>query len=106
MLLPFLSAFFTATLLPHLLSANPPFADRAKHRHDKVIVCVSGGKDSVVALLAALAIYGRERVVAHHCLVEEDWERTVEYIQGLLVNSLKGGPILHRRVEICTEGWN
>jgi 3'-phosphoadenosine 5'-phosphosulfate sulfotransferase (PAPS reductase)/FAD synthetase len=83
MLLPFLSAFFTVTLLPHLLSANPPFADRAKHRHDKVIVCVSGGKDSVVALLAALAIYGRERVVAHHCLVEEDWERTVEYIQGL-----------------------
>jgi len=23
-----------------------------------------------------------------------------------MVNSLKGGPILHRRVEICTEGWN
>ena len=83
MLLPFLSAFFTATFLPHLLSANPPFADHAKHRHDKVVVCVSGGKDSVVTLLAALAIYGRARVIAHHCLVEEDWEGTVEYIQGL-----------------------
>jgi hypothetical protein len=26
--------------------------------------------------------------------------------EQVVVNSLKGGPILHRRMEICTEGWN
>lgn len=70
-------------LQPHLLRANPPYADPACNAHDKVIVCVSGGKDSILALLSALALYGYERVIAHHCIVEEDWEHTIDYIQAL-----------------------
>lgn len=70
-------------LQPHLLRANPPYADPARNAHDKVIVCVSGGKDSILALLSALVLYGPERVIAHHCIVEEDWEHTTDYIQAL-----------------------
>lgn len=59
---------------------QPP-APPARHSGSKVIVSVSGGKDSIACLLLAIAIYGREHVIVHHQRVPEDWPHTVEYIQ-------------------------
>src|SRR5215469_14338027 len=46
-----------------------------------VVVSMSGGKDSVAALLAALERYGIKRVMAHHQVILEDWPGTPEYCQ-------------------------
>lgn len=51
-----------------------------------IICCVSGGKDSVFALLQILKKYpigGEVRVIVHHQVVLEDWPGTVEYNQRL-----------------------
>src|SRR3954463_2914225 len=49
----------------------------------RVVVSLSGGKDSVASLLLALEIFGPEPVVAHHQVVLEDFVGTVEYCQGI-----------------------
>src|SRR5438270_12045133 len=45
----------------------------------RVIVSLSGGKDSVASLLLALEIFGPELVAAHHQAVREELVGTVEY---------------------------
>jgi 3'-phosphoadenosine 5'-phosphosulfate sulfotransferase (PAPS reductase)/FAD synthetase len=49
----------------------------------KVMVSLSGGKDSLACLLEALEVYGREKVIAHHQIILEDWPGTVEYNQAV-----------------------
>src|SRR5438067_4507830 len=49
----------------------------------RVIVSLSGGKDSVASLLLALEIFGPELVVAHHQVVLEDFVGTVEYCRSV-----------------------
>ena len=46
-----------------------------------IVVSISGGKDSVAALLATLETYGSQRVMAHHQVILEDWPGTPEYCQ-------------------------
>jgi 3'-phosphoadenosine 5'-phosphosulfate sulfotransferase (PAPS reductase)/FAD synthetase len=45
----------------------------------KIVVSISGGKDSIACLLLALEEYGPEPVIAHHQVIPEDWPGTVEY---------------------------
>src|SRR6266446_5759947 len=49
----------------------------------RVIVSLSGGKDSVASLLLALEIFGPELVVGHHQVVPEDFVGTVEYCRSV-----------------------
>src|SRR5438132_719062 len=49
----------------------------------RVIVSLSGGKDSVAALLLTLEIFDPERVVAHHQVVPEDFVGTIEYCRSV-----------------------
>lgn len=56
---------------------EPPVLDTAS----RVVVSVSGGKDSMACLLLALALYDRDRVLVHHRRIPEDWPGTPEYIQ-------------------------
>jgi 3'-phosphoadenosine 5'-phosphosulfate sulfotransferase (PAPS reductase)/FAD synthetase len=48
-----------------------------------VVVSVSGGKDSIAALLKALEVFGSGRVVAHHQVILEDWIGTPDYCQSV-----------------------
>jgi 3'-phosphoadenosine 5'-phosphosulfate sulfotransferase (PAPS reductase)/FAD synthetase len=48
-----------------------------------VVVSISGGKDSLAALLKALEVFGTDRVVAHHQIILEDWIGTPEYCQSV-----------------------
>ncbi len=48
-----------------------------------VVVSISGGKDSVAALLATLETYGSQHVLAHHQVILEDWPGTPEYCQAV-----------------------
>lgn len=49
-------------------------------RHpSRVVVSLSGGKDSVAALLVALETFSPELVVAHHQVIAEDFEATMDY---------------------------
>jgi len=57
----------------------------------KVVVSVSGGKDSICCLLLAIAIYGASNVIVHHQRIPEDWPQTLEYIQA--VCQLLGVPL-------------
>ena len=67
----------------------PPLFDEPGHLAEvpseptRVVVSLSGGKDSVASLLLALEIFGPELVVAHHQVVLEDFVGTVEYCQGV-----------------------
>ena len=47
----------------------------------RVIVSVSGGKDSIAMLLQVLETIPRELMIAHHQIVLEDWPGTVEYCE-------------------------
>ena len=49
------------------------------HQATRVIVSVSGGKDSIAMLLQVLETVPCELVIAHHQIVLEDWPGTVEY---------------------------
>lgn len=64
------------------LDERPP-APPPLQAGSKVIVSVSGGKDSIVCLLLALAIYGPENIIVHHQRIPEDWPGTVDYIQAV-----------------------
>jgi 3'-phosphoadenosine 5'-phosphosulfate sulfotransferase (PAPS reductase)/FAD synthetase len=77
------SGLLNARLLALLEQLHPPYIDSETNRNDKVVVCLSGGKDSSLALLLALAIYGHERVIAHYQVVEEDPEGTIAFNQAL-----------------------
>ncbi len=46
-----------------------------------MVVSISGGKDSVAALVATLERCGSQRVMAHHQVILEDWPGTPEYCQ-------------------------
>jgi tRNA(Ile)-lysidine synthase TilS/MesJ len=48
-----------------------------------VVVSLSGGKDSVAALLIALETFDPDRVMAHHQIILEDWPGTQEYCQAV-----------------------
>jgi 3'-phosphoadenosine 5'-phosphosulfate sulfotransferase (PAPS reductase)/FAD synthetase len=50
-------------------------------RGSKIVVSLSGSKDSIACLLLALEEYGPELVIAHHQVIPEDWPGTVEYNQ-------------------------
>jgi hypothetical protein len=56
-----------------------------------LVVSISGGKDSVAALVATLERYGSKRVMAHHQVILEDWPGTPEYCQQ--VCDLLGVPL-------------
>ncbi|EFH86433.1 phosphoadenosine phosphosulfate reductase family protein [Ktedonobacter racemifer] len=49
------------------------------HQATRVVVSVSGGKDSIAMLLEVLETVPHELVIAHHQIVLEDWPGTVEY---------------------------
>lgn len=49
----------------------------------KIIVSLSGGKDSVACLLDALENYDKDQIIAHHQVILEDWPGTIEYNQEL-----------------------
>ncbi len=46
-----------------------------------IVVLMSGGKDSVAALIVTLERYGATRVMMHHQVILEDWPGTPEYCQ-------------------------
>src|SRR5438034_6268617 len=69
----------TMTLLP--LFAPPSL--QLPEKPSCVRVSLSGGKDSVASLVLALEHFGPEIVVAHHQVVPEDFEGTVEYSQAV-----------------------
>jgi 3'-phosphoadenosine 5'-phosphosulfate sulfotransferase (PAPS reductase)/FAD synthetase len=46
-----------------------------------VIVSISGGKDSLLALYRAIKQFGRERVIAVYMVIDEDWPGTLEHCQ-------------------------
>jgi 3'-phosphoadenosine 5'-phosphosulfate sulfotransferase (PAPS reductase)/FAD synthetase len=48
-----------------------------------VVVSLSGGKDSVAALLVALGTIDSRQVIAHHQIILEDWPGTQEYCQAV-----------------------
>ncbi|GHO78402.1 hypothetical protein KSD_61730 [Ktedonobacter sp. SOSP1-85] len=47
----------------------------------RVVVSVSGGKDSIAMLLQVLEIVPHDLVIAHHQIVLEDWPGTVGYCE-------------------------
>ena len=49
----------------------------------RIIVSLSGGKDSVAALLVALETFGADPVTAHYQVVPEDFEGTVDYCRSV-----------------------
>jgi 3'-phosphoadenosine 5'-phosphosulfate sulfotransferase (PAPS reductase)/FAD synthetase len=49
----------------------------------RVIVALSGGKDSALALCYAASMFGVERLVAHHQIIPEDHAGTIEHCQLL-----------------------
>jgi 3'-phosphoadenosine 5'-phosphosulfate sulfotransferase (PAPS reductase)/FAD synthetase len=56
-----------------------------------VIVSLSGGKDSVLALLYAIEIFGIENIIVHHQIIPEDHFGTVEHCQ--LICAFFGVPL-------------
>ena len=44
-------------------------------------------------------------IILNRTTIANTPERFRHHMQKMVVNSLKGGLILHRRVELCTEGW-
>jgi 3'-phosphoadenosine 5'-phosphosulfate sulfotransferase (PAPS reductase)/FAD synthetase len=46
-----------------------------------IIVSISGGKDSLLALLLAVAAFGRENVIAIYMEIDEDWPGTKDHCQ-------------------------
>lgn len=48
-----------------------------------VMVQLSGGKDSIAALLKTIEVFGKERVRAAHQIILEDWPGTPEYCQDV-----------------------
>jgi 3'-phosphoadenosine 5'-phosphosulfate sulfotransferase (PAPS reductase)/FAD synthetase len=70
-----------------LQSMQPLFEDLPAPtlpRHpSRVVVSISGGKDSIAGLLKALEIFGSDLLVAHHQIILEDWIGTPEYCQSM-----------------------
>lgn len=48
-----------------------------------VVVSISGGKDSIAALLKAREVFGPDRLVAQHQIILEDWNATPAYCQAV-----------------------
>ena len=48
-----------------------------------VIVSLSGGKDSALALLYAIELFGAEHLIAHYQIIPEDHAGTIEHCQLL-----------------------
>jgi len=49
----------------------------------KIIVSLSGGKDSTAMLLHLVEHYGPERLIAHYQVIPADWPETLSYNQQL-----------------------
>ncbi len=71
----------------HLLPMHPLFEDlpapTLPRDPSRVVVSISGGKDSIAGLLKALEIFGSDILVAHHQILLEDWLGTPEYCQSV-----------------------
>ena len=71
----------------HLLPMQPLFEDlptpTLPRDPSRVVVSISGGKDSIAGLLKALEIFGSDMLVAHHQILLEDWLGTPEYCQSV-----------------------
>jgi len=64
------------------LFEEPALLKEVPREPTRVIVSLSGGKDSVASLILALELFGPELVVGHHQVVLEDFVGTVEYCRS------------------------
>jgi 3'-phosphoadenosine 5'-phosphosulfate sulfotransferase (PAPS reductase)/FAD synthetase len=71
-------SYTTMTMFPELDIKRPPAPAGTK-----IIVSLSGGKDSAACLLDTLENYDIAQVIAHHQIILEDWPETIEYNQQL-----------------------
>src|SRR5260370_40785568 len=66
-------------ILPILQRASTPVG--LTTNRSIIIVSISGGKDSLLALLLAVAAFGCENVIAIYMEIDEDWPGTKEHCQ-------------------------